>query len=90
MRVAGRRRCRPAGEGPVRCAPFPCIWIDAAYVKCRDSGHVSSCALVTAIGVGADGYRRILGLDAIDAESYARWPAFLPSLRERGPPASSA
>lgn len=45
---------------------------------------MSSCALVTAIGAGADGYRRLLGLDAIDTESYAGWLAFLRSLRERG------
>ena len=54
---------------------FPYIWVDATYVKCRDGGHVSSCALVTAIGAGADGYRRLLGLDAIDTESYAAPPA---------------
>ena len=63
---------------------FPYIWVDATYIKCRDKGHVSSCALVTAIGAGADGYRRLLGLDAIDTESYAGWLAFLRSLRERG------
>ena len=42
---------------------FPYVWVDATYVKCRDGGHVSSCALVTAIGAGSDGYRRLLGLD---------------------------
>lgn len=63
---------------------YPCIWLDATYIKCRDEGHVSSCALVTAIGVGADGYRRLLGLDAIDTESYAGWLTFLRSLRGRG------
>lgn len=63
---------------------YPYIWVDATYIKCRDEGHVSSCALVTAIGAGADGYRRLLGLDAIDTESYAGWLAFLRSLRERG------
>lgn len=31
----------------------PCIWADAAYVKCRDGGRVSSCALITAIGAGS-------------------------------------
>ena len=41
---------------------FPYIWVDATYVKCRDGGHVSSCALVTAIGAGADGHRRLLGV----------------------------
>ena len=63
---------------------YPHVWLDATYVKCRDGGHVSSCALVTAIGVGADGYRRLLGLDAIDTESYAGRLSFLRSLRERG------
>lgn len=64
--------------------PFPYIWLDATYIKCRDAGRVSSCALVTAIGAGADGYRRLLGMDAIDTESYVGWLAFLRSLRERG------
>lgn len=63
---------------------YPYIWLDATYIKCRDEGHVSSCALVTAIGAGSDGYRRVLGLDAIGTESYAGWLAFLRSLRERG------
>ena len=63
---------------------FPYVWVDATYVKCRDGGHVSSCALVTAIGAGPDGYRRLLGPDAIDTESHAGWLAFLRSLRERG------
>lgn len=63
---------------------LPHIWVDATYVKCREGGHVSSCALVTAIGAGADGYRRFLGLDAIDTESYAGWLALLRSLREHG------
>lgn len=63
---------------------YPYIWLDATYIRCRDGGHVSSCTFVTAIGAGADGYRRLLGLDAIDTESYAGWLAFLCSLRERG------
>ena len=63
---------------------FPYIWLDATYIKCRDEGRVSSCALVTAIGAGADGYRRLLGMDAIDTETYGGWLAFLRGLRERG------
>lgn len=63
---------------------FPYIWFDAIYINCRDGGHTSSCALVTAIGAGADGYWRLLGLDAIDTESSAGWLLFLRSLRECG------
>lgn len=55
---------------------FPYIWVDATYIKCRKGGHVSACALVTAIGAGADGYRRLLGLNVIDTESNAGWLAF--------------
>lgn len=60
------------------------VWADATYVKCREGGHVSSCALVTAIGAGSDDYRCLLGLDAADTESYAGWLSFLRSLQERG------
>lgn len=63
---------------------LPHIWVGAAYVKCRDGGRVSSCALVAAIGAGADGCRRLLGLDAIGTESYAGRLAFPRFLRERG------
>lgn len=64
---------------------YPYIWLDATYIKCRDRGRVSSCALVTAIGAASDGHRRLLGLDAIDTESYGGWLAFfaLPA-RARG------
>ena len=63
---------------------FPYLWLDATYLKCRDNGHVSSTALVTAIACGDDGYRRLVGLDAVDTESYLGWRGFLQSLRERG------
>lgn len=65
-------------------ASFPYLWIDATYIKCRDGGHVSSCAVVTAIGASSSGHRVLLGVDAADAEDYASWRAFLLSLRERG------
>lgn len=63
---------------------FPYLWIDATYLKCRDGGHVSSCAMVTAIGAASDGHRVLLGMDAADTEDYASWRSFLLSLRERG------
>lgn len=63
---------------------FPYVWLDATYVKCRSDGHVSSTAVVTAIGCGSDGYRRLLGIDAIDTETHGGWRAFLAALRARG------
>lgn len=69
---------------PLGGARFPYFWIDATYLKCRGGGHVSSCAVVTAIGAADTGHRVLLGVDAADAEDYASWRAFLLSLRERG------
>lgn len=63
---------------------YPYVWLDATYIKYRDAGRVQSTALVTAIGAGSGGYRRLLGLDAIDTESYDGWRSFLLSLRARG------
>ena len=63
---------------------FPYLFLDATYVKCRRGGRVQSTAVVTAIGVGADGVRRMLGVAAIDTETHAGWLGFLRALRERG------
>lgn len=63
---------------------FPYLFLDATYVKCRRGGRVQSTAVVTAIGVGSDGVRRMLGVAAIDTETHAGWLGFLRGLRERG------
>jgi transposase-like protein len=63
---------------------MPYIWLDATYVKCRREGHVSSTAIVTAIGCDADGWRHILGLAVVDTESYSSWKGFLERIRARG------
>ena len=62
----------------------PYIWLDATHIKCRDAGRVQSTAVVTAIGDGSGGYRRLLGLDAIDTGSYDGWKSFPLSPRVRG------
>lgn len=63
---------------------FPYLFLDATYVKCRRDGRAQSTAVVTAIGVGSDGVRRMLGVAAIDTETHAGWLGFLRALRERG------
>ena len=45
---------------------------------------MQSAAVVTAIAVGADGVRRVVGLSAIAAETYAGWLGFCRDLRMRG------
>ena len=64
--------------------PMPYLFLDATYVKCRRDNRVQSTALVTAIAVGADGVRRVVGLSAIDTETYAGWLGFCRDLRKRG------
>lgn len=63
---------------------FPCLFLDATYVKCRRDGRVQPTAVVTAIGVGTDGARRMFGVAAIDTETHAGRFGFLRALRERG------
>ena len=62
---------------------FPYLWVDATYVPCRRNGHGATAAVVTAIAVGEDGVRRVVGLACVDAESCASWKGFLRGLRER-------
>lgn len=60
------------------------LWVDATYVRCRVGGRSVSQAVVTAIALGEDGRKRLVGLDCVDTESYADWRAFLASVRSRG------
>ena len=63
---------------------FPYLRVDATYVPCRRGGHGATAAVVTAVAVGEDGIRRVVGLACVDSESYASWKGFLRGLRERG------
>lgn len=65
----------------VRCCY---LWVDATYVRCRVEGRSVSQAVVTAIALGEDGRKRLVGLDCVDTESYEDWRAFLASIRSRG------
>lgn len=69
---------------PLDGSPVPYVWLDATYVKCRRGGRVASTAVVTAIGCDAGGWRRVLGVDVVDTESYDSWLAFLRKVRDRG------
>lgn len=62
----------------------PYVWLDATYMKCQVDGRYVSQALVTAIGLDADGRKRFLGAECVDAESRESWREFLEGLRARG------
>ena len=65
-------------------ARTPYLWLDATYVKRRRDGRVASTAVVTAIGCDEGGWRRVLGLSAVDTESYDSWLGFLRRIKGRG------
>lgn len=53
--------------------PFPYLWLDATYVKCRNGSRVENTAIVTAIAAGMDGQRCYVGAAYADCESYESW-----------------
>ena len=65
---------------------FPYVYLDATYVKARDSDlhQVVSRAVVIATGITATGDREVLGLAVGDSEDEAFWTEFLRSLKRRG------
>jgi transposase-like protein len=75
-----RFRSRPLGE-----TTFPYLWLDATYLKVRETGRVVSMACLVASGVAATGERRILGLELSPGnDEGSAWPAFIRGLVERG------
>src|ERR1700758_1204010 len=59
---------------------WPYLWIDATYVKVRQSGRIVSVA----VGVNSDGRREVLGLDIGPSEAETFSTAFLRKLARRG------
>jgi Transposase, Mutator family/Tetratricopeptide repeat len=63
---------------------WPYLWIDATYVKVRESGRIVSAAVIIAVGVNSDGRREVLGLDIGPSEAEPFWTEFLRKLARRG------
>jgi transposase-like protein len=60
------------------------LYLDACYEKVRVSGQVIDCAVLTAIGVGEDGKRDVLGASTLLSEAEVHWRSFLQGLQQRG------
>lgn len=58
--------------------------LDARYEKARVDGVVRDVAVLSAIGVGADERRHVLGLSVKLSEAEVHWRAFLEGLLARG------
>lgn len=63
---------------------WPYLWIDATYVKSRESGRVVSTAVIIAVAVNTDGVREILGVATGPSEAETFWSEFLRGLSRRG------
>ena len=72
-------RNRPLDDGP-----YTYVWMDALTQKVREGGRIVNVAVVTAVGVNAEGHREVLGVDVITTEDGAGWLAFLRGLVARG------
>jgi putative transposase len=69
-------RTRPLGE-------IRYLIVDARYEKVREGGVVRDAAVLSAIGIGPDERRRVLGVSCTVSEAEIHWRAFLESLLER-------
>jgi putative transposase len=65
-------------------AHYTFVAVDALTMKVREDGRTVNVACLIAVGVNADGYREVLGLDVFSDEDGAGWLAFLRSLTARG------
>jgi putative transposase len=63
---------------------WPYLWIDATYLKVRQSGRIVSVAVIIAVAVNTDGVREILGIAIGPSEAEPFWTEFLRSLTRRG------
>jgi transposase-like protein len=70
-------RTRPLGE-------IKYLFLDARYEKVRLGGVVRDAAVLSAIGIGPDERRRVLGVSVALSEAEVHWRAFLENLHERG------
>jgi putative transposase len=70
-------------ERPI-AGKWPYLWIDATYLKVRQSGRIVSVAVIVAVGVNRDGRREVLGMDIGPSEAETFWTEFLRKLARRG------
>jgi transposase-like protein len=72
-------RQRPIGGGSIRTCTLRGLWLKRSW-----GGEVRNVAVLVAVGVGADGYREILGVAEGTKEDQESWRSFLRYLKRRG------
>lgn len=63
---------------------YPYVYLDGIVLKRSWAGEVRNVSVLVAIGVGEDGYRRVLGIAEGAKEDKAGWSGFLSHLKQRG------
>jgi len=63
---------------------WPFLWLDATYVKLRETHRIVSMAVIVAVAVSTDGRREVLGITVMPSEAETIWSDFLRSLTRRG------
>jgi transposase-like protein len=63
---------------------YPFVLVDALVLKVRERGQVRAMSALLAIGVNAQGYREVLGVQLGDSESEASWTSLFTWLKRRG------
>lgn len=63
---------------------YPIVYLDALYVRMRDSGHVQNRAVYLAIGINLEGHKEVLGLWTSANEGSKFWLQVLTEIRNRG------
>jgi transposase-like protein len=63
---------------------YPYVYLDGIVLKRSWGGEVCNVSVLVAIGVNAQGYRKVLGVAEGAKEDKAGWSNFLHHLRERG------
>jgi putative transposase len=58
---------------------WPYLWMDATYLKVRESGRIVPVAVSVAVGVNSDGRREVLGMDICPSAAETFWTEFCAS-----------
>jgi len=60
------------------------VYLDGIVLKRSWAGEVRNVSVLVAVGVGMDGYRRVLGVAEGEKEDKLGWSRFLAHLKQRG------
>lgn len=63
---------------------YPYVYLDGIVLKRSWGGEIRNVCVLAAIGVGGDGYRKVLGIAEGEKEDKAGWSGFLAHLKSRG------